>query len=242
MFSELYLRARRELRTSWDGIGDISLAVELFRQALLRSPDDPAALSGFAMARSRRYNYDGGNDEKLTEIRAVAERAVALAPHMGEPLLTLASLDYVTSEWPRAVRALRGALRLAPGLLKAHETLGYIEVEVGRLREGGLRLQNVHALDPAQPLVRHELARVGASRATGSALTSCCRSPPKRTPESRSTRSGAPGSIYGLASQGSTLSRPKMPPGSQRCCSLGRWGRPREADRWRRTSSNSSWG
>jgi serine/threonine-protein kinase len=162
MFSELYLRARRELRTSWDGIGDISLAVELFRQALLRSPDDPAALSGFAMARSRRYNYDGGNDEKLTEIRAVAERAVALAPHMGEPLLTLASLDYVTSEWPRAVRALRGALRLAPGLLKAHETLGYIEVEVGRLREGGLRLQNVHALDPAQPLVRHELARVGA--------------------------------------------------------------------------------
>src|SRR5262249_1463017 len=126
---ELYIRARQELRRSWSGTGDVDLAVELFRQGLARAPDDGGLLAGYGMARARRLNYHGGDDAELSAIRAIAERAIAEAPHLGEPWLTLASLTYVASEWPAAARALRKALHLAPGLLKAHEMLGHIEVE-----------------------------------------------------------------------------------------------------------------
>jgi eukaryotic-like serine/threonine-protein kinase len=160
--SELYLRARSELRRSWGGTGDIDLAVDLFRQGLARAPDDGGSLSGFAMARARRYNYKGGDAAELTAIRALAESAIAHAPHLGEPWQTLATLSYVCSEWPDAVRSLRRALHLAPGLLKAHETLAHIEVESGRIDEGLFRLETVMALDPTPSIGRWEAARAHA--------------------------------------------------------------------------------
>jgi hypothetical protein len=49
------------------------------------------------------------------------------------------------------VRSLREALRRAPGLLRAHDMLGHIEIEVGRLEEGIFRLENVLALDASMP-------------------------------------------------------------------------------------------
>jgi serine/threonine-protein kinase len=90
----------------------------------------------------------------VNEIRALAERAIALAPHLGEPWLALATLSYVTSDWPAAVQTLREALRRAPGLLKAHDMLGHIEIEVGRIDEGLFRLENVLSLDPSPSAAR----------------------------------------------------------------------------------------
>ncbi len=164
MAVELYLRARQALRGAWGGMGDLDLAVELFRQALTRAPDDGSLLSGYAMARARRYNFRGGEPGEIAAIRVIAERATVEAPHLGEPWLTLATVMHVTSEWPDAVRALRKALHLAPGLLKAHELLAHMEVEVGRIDEGLFRLETVMSLDPMPSSARWEAARVYAMR------------------------------------------------------------------------------
>jgi serine/threonine-protein kinase len=181
--AELYLRARRELRRAWGGMGDLDLAVELFRQAATRSPDDPAALSGFAMARARRYNYHGGGERELDAIRELAERTIALAPHLGEPWQTLATLTYVTSDWPEAVRALRRALHLAPGLLRAHEMLAHIEIEVGRTLEGLFRFETVLALDPTSPGARREAIRAYAIRGQWDRVDALEAFPPEEGPD-----------------------------------------------------------
>ncbi|MCC7538350.1 MAG: protein kinase [Deltaproteobacteria bacterium] len=155
---ELHLRARQALRDAWSGFGDLSPAVTLFERALARAPDDPGVLSGYAMARARRLNYAPETDD-AADVRALADRAVALAPHVGEAWLARATVLYITSDWSGAVTALRTALAHAPGLLKAHELLGNVLLEIGRPDDGIYRLETVLSLDPTTTTARWELAR-----------------------------------------------------------------------------------
>ncbi len=159
---DAYLRARRALRDGWAGFGDLGRAVELFEEARSLSPNDPGVLSGLAMALARRFNYDVANEAALVTARAAASSAIASSSHSGEPWLAVATLDYVTGDWPAAVRALRVALDRAPGLLKAHEMLACIEGESGREEEAIVRLETVLSLDPSEVSPRWELARICA--------------------------------------------------------------------------------
>ncbi len=158
--TELYLKARKELRGTWHGLTDTAGAVAAFEAALAKAPMDPDVMAGYAMARARHLNYGGGRD--ATEPAATlawAERAVALAGHQGEPWLALATVHYVTGDWPAAVRALRTALRRAPGLVKAHEMLGCVLLEAGRMDEAAYRFETVLSLDPGAYMARVDLAR-----------------------------------------------------------------------------------
>jgi serine/threonine-protein kinase len=156
---ELYLRARHALRQAWTGFGDLREAVALFERGLARAPDDPGLLSGYAMARARMLNYTREAEGEPEHTRAVVDRAVAAAPHLGEPWLARATLFHVTGDWASAVTALRAAIARAPLLLKAREMLGIIQTEIGRVDDGLATLESVHALDPSAVSVRWELCR-----------------------------------------------------------------------------------
>jgi serine/threonine protein kinase len=155
---DLYLRARQALRHGWSGFGDLGATVKLFERGLMLAPQDVGMLSGYAMACARQLNYSKDSANEPTLALEVASRAVALAPHLGEPWLALATVHFTTSEWPAAARALRTALDRSPGLQKAHEMLAAIELEVGCVNRGLARLEKVLALDPGSWVARGMLA------------------------------------------------------------------------------------
>lgn len=53
------------------------------------------------MALARRLNYAGAHSsgpDDARHTRAAAERAASIAPHLGEPWLALATIEYTTSD------------------------------------------------------------------------------------------------------------------------------------------------
>jgi TolB-like protein/predicted Ser/Thr protein kinase len=158
---DLLVRARQALRRAWMGHMSLDQAVALFDAGLRLAPEDPALLSGYAMALARKLNYarvDAVADEQRA--RDAAARAIDIAPHLGESWLALATIHYTTSDWVGAVAALRAALERVPSLQKAHEMLVSIESEVGELDAALVRARRVLALDPTSYVARADLARL----------------------------------------------------------------------------------
>jgi serine/threonine-protein kinase len=115
------------------------------------------------MARARLWNYDrDGTDRTAEQARELAGRALAIAPHLGEPWLALGTLEHIGSHWPASVRALRTAIRNAPGLVRAHELLGAIQLEVGAVDDGIRHLEHALSLDGSSSYARSELTRIHA--------------------------------------------------------------------------------
>jgi serine/threonine-protein kinase len=139
---ELYLRARESLRKNWYGPSTEPLA--LFAEALRRAPEDPLILAGLAMARARFAR----TPTDLTEARAVAQRALAAGPRLGEPWIALATVHRHEGDPARQVAALARALELAPRQVEAHYQLGRILMEVGPLERALSRLAYASSLSP----------------------------------------------------------------------------------------------
>jgi serine/threonine-protein kinase len=151
---ELYLRARHEYRKFWPDA--MTHSVALFEQALARSPDDPIILAGAALAHGRLAFFRG---ETIDRAVAVAERAVELAPALGDSHLALASVVFQLGDTPRAVHELCVAIGKNPGLAEAHASLGRILLEVGESEEGARRIHAALQIDAAVPLAYASLAR-----------------------------------------------------------------------------------
>ncbi|WP_437903559.1 protein kinase [Sorangium sp. So ce327] len=154
---DLYLRARHQMRRLW--YGDAAPAVALFEEALSFSPNDPSILSGYAIAFARLMGARGEGAAQFVKAQQAAERAIALAPALGEPWVALATVRFSAGDPVGAVPALRKALQCAPSLAKAHELLGRILLEAGLVDEAMFRLDTALALDPSEPFPRWELAR-----------------------------------------------------------------------------------
>ncbi|WP_437671435.1 protein kinase domain-containing protein [Sorangium sp. So ce131] len=154
---DLYLRARHQLRRLW--YGDAAPAVSLFEEALSFSPNDPTILSGYAIASARLMAARGEGRAQLAKAQQAAERAIALAPSLGEPWVALATVRFSGCDPVGAVPALRRALQCAPNLAKAHELLGRILMEAGLVDEAVFRLETALSLDPSELFPRWELAR-----------------------------------------------------------------------------------
>jgi serine/threonine-protein kinase len=154
---DLYFRARNEYHKVWPDA--VARSVELFQQALLRAPDDPTLLAGYAIARAR-YNFYVGEDSDLA--RQAAERAVAAGPNLPEAWLAIASVRFQHGDTAGAVRDLKTAVAKGPGLAEAHWLLGRILSEVGYTDEGVRRLDLARMLDPSLHLARRDLARTRA--------------------------------------------------------------------------------
>lgn len=154
---DLYLRARHQLRRLW--YGDAAVAVGLFEEALAYSPNDASILSGYAVACARMAAAKGGAPEALARAQQAAERAIAVAPALGEPWVAFATVRFSACDPVGAVPALRTALQRAPSLAKAHELLGRILLEAGLVDEALFRLETALSLDSSELMPRWELAR-----------------------------------------------------------------------------------
>jgi serine/threonine-protein kinase len=146
---DLYLRARHAYRRGWRE--DIAEALPLFEEALALAPDDPTVLAGYARAQLRRFMFnteaaDAADAERKG--REAAEKALAIAPGLGETHAALASLKWVLGDHVGAARDLREAIRIAPSSSDVSEIYGRMLLEAGAPERAVGILGAVAALDP----------------------------------------------------------------------------------------------
>ncbi len=133
-------------------------AIEYLSRALERAPDDPMILAAYAAALARRLSF-GGRASELEEARAVAARALALAPDRPEPHVALASVLLHLADDVGAARAVLDALQVAPHHADAHQYLGLLAFEVVGAAEGLAHLYTATTLDPSMLHARWWIAR-----------------------------------------------------------------------------------
>ena len=152
---DLYLRARHQYnRMNPEGS---RLCVRLFEEALVRMPNEPTLLTGYATALARLWFYSGDNCAQ----RAIAatEQAIKAAPDSGEPYLALANIRLNEFKPVEAAAAVSRALASAPHLAESHELIGLMLSETGPLDAALNQLSHSLVLDKSVPRVRIALSR-----------------------------------------------------------------------------------
>lgn len=152
---DLYLRARHV----WLQRGDPRRALELFRAAVDLEPTFARGWAGVADA----YTILGSQgtlpaDEAHPAARAAAERALELAPDLGEAHASLGAVfaDYYW-EWEAAERHLRRAVELAPSYATAHEWYAELLSRTGRSAEAVRVARQARRVDPLSEPARASL-------------------------------------------------------------------------------------
>jgi TolB-like protein len=160
---DLYLRARHAFHRAWRD--DVLEAIGLFEQALALAPDDATILAGYARAQLRRFMFDTeASEAREAEIkgREAAERALTLAPHLGETWAALANLKWALGDYVAAARELREAVRIAPGATDVSELYGRMLLEAGEPAKAANVLGAALALEPSRDAVAGDLLRARA--------------------------------------------------------------------------------
>jgi serine/threonine-protein kinase len=152
---DAYFRGRFEYHKFQREALDDALAH--FEQARALAPDDPMILSGYALVLTRLWFF--GNQGGGEQARAAAERALALAPTRGEPLVALGALGFLEQHTEQAVRQSLRALSIIPWSGDAHELLGKILIETGPVDEGIAHYERAIQLDGAFHMTRPSIAR-----------------------------------------------------------------------------------
>jgi eukaryotic-like serine/threonine-protein kinase len=144
---EAYLRAKEAYRR----FGCIDESIGYYEEALRLAGDSPLVNAGYAMTLLRAWmiKAGGGGGESLpARARVAANRAVAAAPHLGEPHMALGLLHLHHGDPVGAVREFRTTISLSPSMAEAHAFLGELLTEIGRVPEGILRLDTASRIDP----------------------------------------------------------------------------------------------
>jgi serine/threonine-protein kinase len=155
---ELYLRARTEFWKSWRVTAEP--AAKLFEAALALSPTDAKVVSGSAMAYVRMVFF-GEGDRGATIARAhdLTERAVAMAPELGDAWAALSNFRLHTGDPGGAAKALRRGLDHAPQCALLQELLGRLLLEANAIDEAVARLDIAISLDPTLFTAKFERSR-----------------------------------------------------------------------------------
>ena len=165
--AEAYLRARAAFRSSYFSQTELPAVVELFETAVALTPDDPRVLAGAALAHARTASWgleSGRSAPGRARAQLLADRAIALAPQLGEPWLAVATLRRDALELVPAVGALRAALQAEPRHARAREMLGAIALEAGQIDAAIVLLRSAIALDASSVAPRFDLARAHVLR------------------------------------------------------------------------------
>jgi serine/threonine protein kinase/tetratricopeptide (TPR) repeat protein len=156
---ESYMRARRG-QAKWRLRGSEG-AIHHFRKVLERVPSFRPAIAGLAVACMRAWFVPVAGDpvNRAAEAEAAVERALAEAPEFPETQTAAATWAMHLGDYAAAVEHLRTALRVAPTCAVAHEYLGRLQMEIGRVDRAVTHLELAAELDPAYRWSLAEIAR-----------------------------------------------------------------------------------
>jgi serine/threonine-protein kinase len=177
---DLYLRARHAFHRGWRD--DTEQSIALFEQALALAPNDPTILAGYARAQLRRFMFDTeakGADEAEAKGCAAAERALALAPNLGEARAALANLKWLLGDHVGCARDLREAVRIAPSSSDVNELYGRMLLEAGEPAKAVACLSAAVALEPSIEMASGDLLRARALLGDWSAFEAAIEEEPR---------------------------------------------------------------
>ena len=118
-----------------------------FQHAINLDPNFAPAYIGVAQAYADLSRVD---PEDLVRWRRAAEKAVELDPSSSDAMLAVGETKAQAWDWHGAEEDYRRALALNPNNAAAHDALGGIYDEFGRLEEGWKEFQMAQELDPNQ--------------------------------------------------------------------------------------------
>jgi TolB-like protein len=149
---EAYLRGA-EILSNWDlGEADLRAALTLFDQAIAIDPHYALACAKRAIALNDMAIFiakPGDIPSLRAQARQAAERAVALAPELGEAHLTLALVhSYGLLDFSGAAPEFASALSLSPGSAHVQRAYAAFTGQIGRTDSAILAARRAVNLDP----------------------------------------------------------------------------------------------
>jgi TolB-like protein/Tfp pilus assembly protein PilF len=162
---DLYLRAKELLKTFYDTPTwkeTLLKAARLFDEAISRDPNFALAYCGATSAHDSLYWY--GLDHtpaRLAQAQATAQKALALAPDLGEAHLAQALVYYHGNrDYARALEELAIAQRTLPNSAEVYSLSGSIARRQGRWADAVTNLEKAAELDPRNPKILTNLSHV----------------------------------------------------------------------------------
>lgn len=162
---DLYLHAKELLKTFHDTPNwkeTLLRAVRLLDEAIARDPDFALAYCWMTTAHDALYWY--GLDHtpaRLAQAQATAQKALALAPDLGEAHLAQALVYYHGSrDYARALEELAIARRTLPNSAEVYSLGGSIARRQGRWEDAVKNLEKAAELDPRNPKILNNLSDV----------------------------------------------------------------------------------
>ena len=157
---DLFLKARQEYHRTWHDA--TTRAIELFKRALERAPNDTKVLGFYSLALARRYAYEFGAEAAGPEAVQIAERTLSLTPNNSPARTALGVVHWNDGDTVGAAREIALALRTGPANGDAQDYCGRILSECGRLEDAIARLKMALAFEPRLQQASNEIVRACA--------------------------------------------------------------------------------
>lgn len=162
---DLYLRAKELLKTFHDTPNwkeTLLKAVRLLDEATSRDPDFALAYCWLTTAHDGLYWYSlDRTPARLAQAQATAQKALALAPDLGEAHLAQALVYYHGNrDYARALEELALARRTLPNSAEVYSLGGAIARRQGHWEDAVKNLEKAVDLDPRNPKILNNLSHV----------------------------------------------------------------------------------
>jgi TolB-like protein len=156
---DLYLRARALGTQRFPGD---STVIDLFEKATAKDPSLAPAWAGLAGANAWQ-SFESPNHpdhaDKLSKMRAAAEKAIQLDPLLAEAHSALGTAYARNGQWDQAELSLRRAIQIDPNLAIAHDNLTWFFLfPLGRIEEAIREARAEVRLDPLSSMAHYLLA------------------------------------------------------------------------------------
>ena len=132
------------------GFSSFQNAADAYAEAVALDPNFALAWARLSLVRSFLY-YNGveRNANSAAAVKEAADRAIALAPELGEAWLAQGTYRYrVSHDLPGALQAYREAEKRLPNSALVNEYMVYVERRLGYWREAEAHLARATELDP----------------------------------------------------------------------------------------------
>jgi TolB-like protein/class 3 adenylate cyclase/Tfp pilus assembly protein PilF len=162
---DLYLQAKQLLNTFYDSPNrkeTLLRSLRLLDEAISRDPNFALAYCAATRANEALHWFDlDHTPARLAQARAMAQKAIALAPESGEAHLAQALVYYQGDrDYTRAREELAIAHRLLPNNAEIYSVTAWIDRREGRWEEAVKNQERAAELDPRNSQILSELALV----------------------------------------------------------------------------------
>ena len=133
---------------------NLKKAIEQFKIATDRDPNYALAFTGLADCFVVLPEYAGtSTSEAVEQVRAFAERAIAIDDKLGEAYSSLANANELSWQWTEAERLYKRAIELNPNYATAYHWYSIALRSRGRFDEAALMIRRAQEIDPLSSII-----------------------------------------------------------------------------------------